>query len=236
MGYPRILITMNDATDYDGVKLRRDYARRLIRAGGLPLSLPHGAGEEDLPALAQAYINSCDGLLLSGGDDLEPELYGQSARRELEVYPQRDRLELALFQAAWEAGRPIFGICRGMQLINVALGGELYQDLDLDFQAGANARHHRQADERYQTHHEAEVCHPGLASLLGCRAQVNSHHHQAVSRLALPLQGAAYAPDGLCEAVIAKDWERRPLLAVQWHPECMETMQILFDKFVEQCS
>ena len=227
-----ILLSVNDYADYDGVRLRRDYLRSLRRAGGLPLAVPHDSEENDADALARAYLAVAGGLLLSGGDDIQPRLFGQTPRLELECYPGRDALELALCRAALEAGLPIFGVCRGMQVINVALGGTLYQDLDLDFQPGANAMHRFDVADRYRTHHDISVTDPDLAKLLGRQTRVNSHHHQAVDALAPGLQAAAHSADGLCEALIMPGY---PLLAVQWHPECLDGGQVLFDRFVELC-
>lgn len=231
---PRILVTADSDSDFDGVRLRRDYIRRLRQAGGLPLLLPHT--EQPLSAGdAAAYLADCHGLLLTGGGDIEPWRYGRAPGPDLGLDPARDQAELVLFQAAWQRKMPIFGVCRGAQLINVALGGDIYQDLDADRGEGenrGNALHQHGSEERYGLHHPVEVTASQLSRLIGQRPTVNSHHHQGLRRIAPELTAAAFAPDGLCEAVLGRD---RPLLAVQWHPECMENMQPLFNAFVELC-
>ena len=124
---PRILVTMDVQPEYDGLRLRADYIRRLRRAGGLPLLAPHS--EEAITSeQARECLTGCCGLLLPGGGDMEPWRYGREPGPDTDLDPDRDQAELALFQAAWEQGLPVFGVCRGLQLINVALGGDLYQD------------------------------------------------------------------------------------------------------------
>ena len=231
---PRILVTMDQQQDYDAVRLRRDYCRRLRKAGGLPLLLPHT--EQPLSeADAAAYLAGCHGLLLTGGGDLEPWRYGRSPGPDTDIDAPRDQAEIALVQAAWCMKLPLFGVCRGAQVINVALGGDIYQDLDADMGQGAdrgNSLHQHGSEERYGVHHPVEVTEAELARLIGKRPMVNSHHHQGLRRLAPGLTAAAFAPDGLCEAVVGCD---RPLIAVQWHPECRDDMQPLFDAFVALC-
>ena len=231
---PRILVTMDQQPDFDGVRLRRDYSRRLRKAGGLPLLLPHTEqplGAED----AAQYLAGCHGLLLSGGGDVEPWRYGREPGPDTDVDAPRDQAEIALVRAAWEMKMPLFGICRGVQVVNVALGGDIYQDLDADLAKGpgrGNDLHQHGSEERYGVHHPVEVSDPELARLIGSRPMVNSHHHQGLRRLAPGLNAAAFAPDGLCEAVTACG---RPLIAVQWHPECRDDMQPLFNAFVALC-
>ena len=231
---PRILVTMDQQPEWDGVRLRRDYSRRLRKAGGLPLLLPHT--EQPLSeADAAAYLAGCHGLLLTGGGDLEPWRYGRSPGPDTDIDAPRDQAEIALVQAAWRMKLPLFGVCRGAQVINVALGGDIYQDLDADLGQGAdrgNSLHQHGSEERYGVHHPVEVTDAELARLIGKRPMVNSHHHQGLRRLAPGLTAAAFAPDGLCEAFVGCD---RPLIAVQWHPECRDDMQPLFDAFVALC-
>ena len=155
---------------------------------------------------------SCGGLVLCGGGDIESTFFGQENRGSNPPDRARDRAELELFRAFYEAGKPILGICRGMQLINVALGGGLIQDLPPEqkrFHAGvkSDAVHPVAALEGYLLHR-----------LYGPVFPVNSSHHQAVDRLGEGLRAAAWAESGFAEAI---DLPGYPLLGVQFHPERM---------------
>ncbi|MDO4270890.1 MAG: type 1 glutamine amidotransferase [Eubacteriales bacterium] len=144
----------------------------------------------------------CDGLLLSGGGDVHPALFGQKRESDqLSIDPVRDAEEQSLFEAFFSRGKPILGVCRGIQVVNVFLGGTLKQHID-----GHAAGCHPVA------------CSAPLAALVGAAPTVNSYHHQAVERVAPPLAVAARAPDGTIEALRHPS---APLLGVQWHPERM---------------
>lgn len=144
----------------------------------------------------------CDGLLLSGGGDLHPTLYGQQKVSDsLCIDPVRDKEEQALFEAFYRRRKPIFGICRGMQAINVFLGGTLHQDIP----AHSNCCH-------------TIRCTGALSALLDDTVRVNSYHHQSVDRIAPPLVASAHAHDGTIEALFHPF---APILGVQWHPERM---------------
>jgi putative glutamine amidotransferase len=192
------------------------YVRSLVLAGGIPILLSPLMGA----ARAAAALEGCDALLLTGGEDVDPAWYGEAPSANIgSVDRERDLFELALFAAARQRELPILGICRGIQLINVAMGGTLWQDLpserqcliDHDGPGARDARSHRvdlAADSR-------------VAGALGAeRLTVNSMHHQAIKDLALQLTAVGWAEDGLIEAV-----ETGPdapwLMAVQWHPEEM---------------
>jgi putative glutamine amidotransferase len=175
-----------------------------------------------------------DGLLFSGGGDLDPATYGAPPHRLVAgVDLQRDAAELALARWASVEGRPLFGICRGLQVLNVALGGSLYADVSQH--PGAIRHTYSPGFPTDLRPHDVRV-EPGtcLADLLGApRVAVNSLHHQASQSLAPGLVAAAFAPDGLVEAV---ELPGHPFaLAVQWHPECLPgapEMQRLFAAFV----
>ncbi|MCI8304717.1 MAG: gamma-glutamyl-gamma-aminobutyrate hydrolase family protein [Lawsonibacter sp.] len=155
---------------------------------------------------------SCSGLVLCGGGDAACELYGQENRGSQLPDRERDRAELALFQAFYQAGKPILGICRGMQLINIALGGTLIQDLP----PGQKVFH--AWDERDMVHPVRSREGSLLHRLYGPVFPVNSAHHQALDRLGEGLQAIAWAESGFPEAVSRED---RLILAVQFHPERM---------------
>jgi putative glutamine amidotransferase len=143
--------------------------------------------------------------------------------------------ELDLFRAFYQAGKPIFGICRGCQLINIALGGTVYQDLQSE-DPHCTIRHSQGADGRYPTHHVTLTPGSSLYGTLGARAYVNSRHHQAIHKVAEALEVTAVAPDGVQESVESHDHEQ--VVAVQWHPENMwqehPEMERLFADFLER--
>ena len=193
-----------------------DYARSISEAGGVPVALPV---LEDLQA-AGDLVDHLDGLLLAGGEDVDPCHYRQDALPDLgRVSRQRDRYEWALLDAALAKGIAIFGVCRGLQLLNVYFGGTLHQDLASSYSdqvPHASAHLGREA----LVH---EVHFPDTSFLRQCFEKetiwVNSLHHQGTGRLGVCLAVAALSPDGLVEAVQHRT--RENLFAVQWHPEMM---------------
>lgn len=198
---------------------RRNYVAMIRAAGGEPVLLP--TGDEDAAA---RLIGMCDGLLLTGGDDVNPERYGEQALECCgNITPERDLFERALVMAALERDLPVFGICRGIQSLNVILGGSLYQDLAT--QVSPECTLHRQSAPFDVPAHEVNIVEGSpLHALLGtARISVNSMHHQAIKRLAPELEAMAYAPQGFVEAVRMPG--RRYVRAVQWHPEYMCEMQ-----------
>ena len=173
----------------------------------------------------------CDGLLLPGGNDIDPRLYGQKPVCCRDADPERDAEELALFRLYREAGRPIFGICREMQLINTALGGDLLQDIP----------GHDQVNDADQLHSSSAAPGSFLHLLYGPRFTVNSAHHQAIGRLAEGLRAVQWAGT-VVEAVCHTS---APLWGVQWHPERLSPGsgpdgavdgQKVLRFFAEQCS
>lgn len=192
------------------------YTELLLKLGAEPFILPLGYKAETLGEVLQDF----DGLLLCGGDDLNPTLYGEEPHPELGTfYEPRDTQELELFKAAAEMKMPVFGICRGLQLINAALGGTLYQDIPSQFPTKIN--HHMEAPYDVPAHKILLKEGGLLAGLTGEGSlEVNSCHHQAIKELAEPLCCEAAAEDGLCEAVAGKDPDHY-IAAVQWHPEFM---------------
>jgi len=212
--------------------LARNYVQAISQAGGLPVLLPLELPEEQLHDLT----GRLDGILFSGGGDVEPALYGMESTPEVGgVDPERDRAETRMLANAVAAGLPFLGICRGLQVIDVALGGTLYTHIAS--QHPAALKHDYYPDwPRDHLAHAVQVA-PGsrLAAILGAASlQVNSLHHQGVRALAPGLQASAWAPDGLVEAF---ELPGHPFgLAVQWHPEWLTAhapMQALFRAFVE---
>jgi putative glutamine amidotransferase len=193
-----------------------------------------GAGVVVIPPQAKTHLpeiaHKLDGILLPGGVDLDPTHFGEEPIPELgEVSPERDSLELELARYAARHGIPLLGICRGIQVINVALGGSLYQDLPAQ---GFKAVQHYQKSESGVLAHSLEQSAPSpLQSLFPRRFRVNSYHHQALKDLAPGLRAVAAAPDGVVEAVVL---EGHPFyLGVQWHPELLPEQWGIFRAFVE---
>lgn len=200
------------------VRTDLDYVKAVSEAGGVPVVLPPSVSLR----AAEALLDSVDGLLLSGGPDLEPAYYGEGPIPELgTTIPDWDALEMALLGLALEQGMPIFGICRGMQMLNVALGGTLYQDLPS--QLGADVLNHWQTTSKRQVTHEVEVMGDSHLARITNRqtVEVNSYHHQGIKGLADALTVAARSVDGVIEALESRDFSERWLVGVQWHPEGM---------------
>ncbi len=214
---PRIAVTgvlrRWDGADRTGVNAA--YVESVLKAGGVPLILSPILGAEH----AAAALEGADGLLLTGGEDIDPALYGETPSPRLgTISRSRDLFELAAFRAARERDMPVLGVCRGIQLVNVALGGTLYQDLPSE---RPSAVAHEAPTARNAAAHAIRV-QPGsrTAIALGQTATAaNSFHHQAVRDLAPGLIASGWADDNLVEAVEAETdpW----LIAVQWHPEEM---------------
>ena len=213
--------------------LRPEYPDALRRAGALPLIITYTEKKEDIAEL----IGRCDGFLFSGGVDVDPAYYGEEALPELgEVEKKRDELEMLALPEILKSDKPILGICRGMQVINIALGGSLYQDLPS--QLGIDG--HRQSLARYEASHSVRIAaDTPLFSLMGeGDIPVNSFHHQAVKELGRGLVPMAFSDEGLIEAAYLPG--ERYLRMYQWHPECLvvslpEELK-LFTDFVEACN
>lgn len=212
---PRVLITTGQTWRASPLRRRdactgRNYADALVRLGLLPTLAPCLTAE-----LAADLVARQDGLLLSGGGDLDPAHFGQAPHPELEeVDPERDALELALYRAARAAGLPVLAICRGLQVVNVAEGGTLHQHLP----SVAGLHQHAQAAPDGDPVHRVRLTDGPLADAFDARdVRVNSYHHQGIDRLAPSLRPWAHADDGLVEAAGAADGAA--LIGVQWHPE-----------------
>ena len=197
----------------DSIWMLPGYMDGISQSGGIPVIFPFSADEEEIDRLT----SMCDGFLFTGGHDVSPELYGEEALEGLiQTCVKRDRLEEIVIKKAIEADKPILGICRGIQLINAALGGTLYQDLPT--QHPSDVPHRQQPPYDNPAHSVTIIKDTPLYDFLRIdQLQVNSHHHQAVKDLAPGLVSMAISPDGITEALYMP--ERRFLWAVQWHPE-----------------
>jgi putative glutamine amidotransferase len=192
------------------------YVTAVADAGGVPLILSQLMG----PSHGARALEACDGLILTGGEDVDPAHYGEPPSPALgAVDAERDRFELALFHAARARRMPVLGICRGIQLINVAMGGTLWQDLPSE--RPGTVDHNPNSDRSARTHHVRLTPGSRAACALDVDALVpNSFHHQAVKRLAPGLIATGWTDDGVIEAVETPSGDSW-LLAVQWHPEEM---------------
>lgn len=204
----RPIIGITSDVDEEVFRIKRDYVSAVVDAGGTPLIIPHCAGD------AARVADTVDGLLLSGGGDLPPGYYGEgmSAVPECESYVKEERIEseLALLREMMKREKPVFGICLGMQLINVALGGSLYQDIKQQIPGAF--------DHRKGMHGIAVA--PSFLSTFDIHLSsfaVNSFHHQAVKVSGGGLQIFASADDGVVEGIWKSDYPF--LVGVQWHPE-----------------
>lgn len=216
MTRPRILISTATGLRLEGLR-RRDaigglnYAEAVSRLGGLPTFLPNLE-----PELAEAYLEGADGLILAGGADADPKHFQQEPHPQLGlVDPERDAFEFALYRAAKARGLPVLGICRGIQMINVAEGGSLHQHLP----AVPSTIQHEQRNIDGSLSHQVSLA-PGssLARTFGAEAvRVNSYHHQAVDRPGAGLEPIAWSSDGIVEALEGSGAQF--VLGVQWHPE-----------------
>ncbi len=208
----------------------RNFITGVQNAGGLPLLLPIGSVED-----AKSYIQQIDKLLLAGGQDISPESYGASPHQKLgATNHRRDLFEMALVKEAVKAKKPIIGVCRGMQLLNVAFGGTLLQDLSL---AKEPLLKHVQVPTPFElpTHTVEIDSNSRLGDFLPQSYQVNSFHHQVVAELADEFIVTATAPDGVFEGIESVN---HPIIGVQWHPELayftVEKEREFFTYFVQK--
>jgi len=213
---------------------QKPYVDCVVRAGGTPVLLPsvaEGAFADELPRVL-------DGVLVAGGDDADPRMYGQEPHPKLGPVDQlKGDFESRLVRAALEAELPLLGICGGLQMLNVVCGGTLHQDIAVC--TGSTIQHNRTPAEQEPRHSISVTPGTRLHAIVGTHElQVNSSHHQAIDALGDGLVAAAHASDGLVEAI------ERPgepfALGVQWHPERLApedpASQRLFDAFVDACS
>lgn len=209
---PRIGISLDFDPAQGRYGLKETYVDAVIASGGLPILLPIVGAPE-----AEGYLAVLDGLVLSGGDfDVPPSLYGEATRPQCGMLvPERTDSELRFLRHALETGMPVLGVCGGMQLLDVALGGSLHQDLPTDL----GLRGHQQPAPKDVPSHDVEVAAgTRLAALAGeGRLRVNSTHHQAVKAVGSGLVVSARSPDGVVEGI---ELPGHPFaLGVQWHPE-----------------
>ncbi|MGE0439265.1 MAG: gamma-glutamyl-gamma-aminobutyrate hydrolase family protein [Gemmatimonadales bacterium] len=244
-GRPVIGVTTQTLQAIDGIPeglphsvvMNQRYYISVTLVGAAPLLIPL---LDDEPEALRAVYERCDGLLIPGGVDMNPTCFGEEPHPKLgRIDPARDRVELLLTEWAIEDKMPLLGLCRGLQVINVHLGGTLYQDLESQFESALKHDYFpNYGFERDHLAHEVTLTRGSrLQHLLEMdRIQVNSMHHQGLKTLASALAPTAVAPDGLIEAAEGTDPEHF-LVGVQWHPEVFELTdphtRHLFRSFVE---
>jgi putative glutamine amidotransferase len=227
------------------ISLSEAYPRAVAEAGGVPLTMPVGTERE----LIAECVRCCDGVLLTGGDDIEPRLYGNGLpaklRRTVGTTPdggERDLRELILIDEVFRQRKPLLAICRGHQLLNVALGGTMIADIAAQVPKALN---HRRMDRRSEVVHEVRLTRESLLSKITARQKldVNSTHHQAVGRVAGPLQAIATSEDGIVEGMELKPAATRLLpflLSMQFHPERLADRhpehRAVFHAFTKACA
>jgi putative glutamine amidotransferase len=212
------------------------YMKGVLEFGGIPVLLPFDNKEEDAKELADL----CDGFIFTGGPDVNPGLYGEDCLLEMGlIAPIRDVNEKTLLKAVEETGKPVLGICRGYQLINVMRGGTLYQDIDTQFETETR---HDQLEKNYITTHYNDVAEGSpLYKWLGNKTElkVNSFHHQGVKSLGKGLEPMATSRgDGLVEAFY--DPSMKYFVGIQWHPELLreyhDEEKLIFKSLVDAAS
>ena len=235
---PIIGITGNYGTK--GCELAQGYYESVLQAGGIPLVLPPYT---DAEALCQT-LDRVDGILLSGGGDINPLLLGEEPIPGLHgICPQRDEMELQLVREAYNRQIPMLGICRGIQTLVAALGGTIYQDLNTQYTEAPLVKHDQDLDRAYASHTVKVEAGSTLASLFPEAVEkglpVNSFHHQAVRTPGPLLRVSAKATDGVIEAVESNEF--KSIIGIQWHPECFITrgeryMMPLFNWLITEAS
>lgn len=238
MKKPVIAITMSKAKDKaEGTRdfIPSAYAAAVSKTGGLPMLIPNDFPPDAIPDL----LHTIDGILLSGGGDVSPSCYEETDRFSLSnVRPERDAIEISLAKWAVENDLPLLGICRGEQVLNVALGGTLYQHVPVEVKS--NLKHNTPdfVAKDFTAHQVTISRSTHLHQILEVEViEVNSRHHQAVQKLGKGLTVSAFASDGLVEAIEQPD--RNFCIGVQWHPENLQNMPIhkrLFDAFIQAAS
>jgi putative glutamine amidotransferase len=217
----------------EGVYVHHDYHRTVAANGGIPIVLPYYTKE-----LALETLSLCDGIIISGGEDVDPLAYNQDPHPKLGfTIPERDWVEFEIVRFAISHNIPLLAVCRGLQVLNVALGGTLIQDIPSQIK---NTVQHSQVVNRSRDTHWINVVQDSqLYKIFGAdRVRVNSLHHQAIDKVAEDLRVVALAEDGIVEAV-EYIHPRSFILGVQWHPESMSStnsqMNRLFEELITSC-
>lgn len=229
----RPLIGISTDIDPKRIAVNAVYVQSVILSGGIPYLIPVTDNVEVL----RQIVSMLDGIIFTGGQDIQPDYYGETPNKKLgEVNQLRDIFDLSLMKMATDCNMPILGICRGLQLLNVSFGGTLYQDLPSQHPSEIN--HNQDVPGTIPTHTASIVKGTQLAEIMNLdELQVNTFHHQAVKQLAPEFKVAAWSPDSVVEAIEA--YPVRQILGVQFHPEIFtasgnETMRKLFRHLINK--
>jgi putative glutamine amidotransferase len=232
--YLRPIIGITASIEGSSIQVNRDNSDAVYQSGGLPLVIPYTT---DLTVLQQT-IGLIDGLLLSGGGDINPMLFGEEPHRRLgSINQERDDLEISLIRLMLDENKPILGICRGSQILNIAAGGNMYQDIYAQLD-GEILQHSQQASREHTSHYVHIKPGTKLHELLGhSKIKVNSFHHQAVKDMAPGFHVSGIASDGVIEAFESS--QHNFVFGIQWHPENLyrvdKLARCLFHSFIAAC-
>lgn len=211
-----------------------DYLQSVIQAGGVPIILPIGIDEH-----ARKLAEKIDGLVVTGGGDIDPTLFGEEPMPNLGmISPGRDSFEILMIQEMLKMDKPVLAICRGIQILNIAVGGDMYQDIYSQISEPL-LQHGQKAARSHLSHYVDTPENSLLAKIAGQpRFKVNSYHHQAVRDVPKPLVVSGTASDGIIEAI--ESIEHKFVLGVQWHPEPLAVKEDgvsirIFEQFIENC-
>ncbi|URZ06590.1 gamma-glutamyl-gamma-aminobutyrate hydrolase family protein [Clostridium felsineum] len=215
--------------------LNYNYSKSVVLAGGTPILIPLGGEEDDI----KNYIDIIDGLLLSGGEDINPLFYGENPiSKVMYTSPARDEYEKKLYSKALEKDMPVLGICRGIQFMNSVSGGTLYQDINV--QCDKSNGHNPRGNPKCNLYHTVNILRKSkLFNVFGEEEiKVNSFHHQAINRLSDEFIISAKSPDGIVEGI--EHIKKSFVIGVQWHPEYLSAIYPeflrLFEAFVLESS
>lgn len=219
----------NHLLDFEINQAPKSITTAIQKAGALPVIIPLTNPED-----AKEYVDKVDAIVLTGGADVNPLLYGEEPILKIgRIDPRRDDFELALIKEAWKQKKPILGLCRGLQLLNVAFGGTLYQDLS--YYSGLEVNHVQPTYWDFPTHSIKIDEESLVGKSLGTSTVINSYHHQAVKDLADVFRPVAWSKDKIIEAFESVD-SKQKVIAVQWHPEVLmenyPESQNIFELFI----
>ncbi|MFD1849618.1 gamma-glutamyl-gamma-aminobutyrate hydrolase family protein [Oceanobacillus bengalensis] len=232
---PLIGITSSMEINQSQYTINNNNVKAILQAGGMPVMLPYLLSDEDIDQIA----NHIDGLYATGGYDIDPTLFGEEPHPKLgTIIPNRDFFEIALIKKLLEMDKPILGVCRGSQTLNIAVGGDMYQDIYSQIDKEL-LQHAQKAPREYGSHfvtvQEGSLLHQITGEE---KLRVNSYHHQANRGVSSDFQVSGAANDGVVEAVESK--KHRFALGVQWHPEAMvvtgdKPSQKIYEAFIIAC-
>lgn len=228
-----VVPSINEKTKHYYINIENTEA--IILAGGCPLILPYTAYEDDIRQL----VNKIDGLYITGGNDVDPEYFNEAPHEKLgEVNPIRDAFELKLLTCILPVNKPVLGVCKGMQMINTVLGGDLYQDITS--QVKTKLIQHSQKSQMIYPSHAIHIKEETKLHLITSKTKmrVNSYHHQAVRRLGRNLIISGESDDGIIEAI--ESTAHPFVIGLQWHPECMvrgedNSSKKIYESFIAAC-